>query len=263
MAKYIIRKDDMELYMIGVLVFIYGIVIGSFLNVCIYRIPKGESIVYPPSHCGSCNTNLKHKDLIPIISYILLGGKCRYCGQKVSKRYLLVEIFTGILFLLLYFGHGLSFTFIKYCVASAIMIVIGLIDFDTMDVYTSVTKVGIISGIVFLLIEVWKYNGDLVSCIIGVLISAIIFFILVYGVNGMGAGDIEIAVVGSVFLQWKLTVFMILSAFIIGGIIGIALLVTKKAKKEDAIPFGPCLSIAFFITVLVGTYVVNWYQFFL
>lgn len=249
--------------MIETLVFIYGIVIGSFLNVCIYRIPKEESIVYPPSHCGNCNTRLRAKDLIPIISYILLGGKCRYCGQKVSKRYLLVELFTGILFLLLYFTYGLSFIFVKYCVASVIMIVTGLIDFDTMEVYTSVTKVGVISAICFLVIEVWKYKGDLVSCIIGVLISAIIFFILVYGTGGMGAGDIEIALIGSLFLQWKLTIFMLLTSFIIGGIIGVVLLITKTAKKEDMIPFGPCLSIAFFITTLVGTYVINWYQSFL
>lgn len=249
--------------MIGVLVFIYGIVIGSFLNVCIYRIPKEESIAYPPSHCGNCNTRLRAKDLIPIISYILLGGKCRYCGQKVSIRYLLVELFTGILFLLLYFTYGLSFIFIKYCVASLIMIVIGLIDLDTMEVYTNVTKVGVVSAICFLAIEVWKYDGDLVSCIIGVLISAIIFFILVYGAGGMGDGDIEIAVIGSLFLQWKLTVFMLLTSFIIGGIIGVVLLSTKKAKKEDMIPFGPCLSIAFFITTLIGNYVINWYQSFL
>lgn len=246
--------------MIGVVIFIYGIIIGSFLNVCIYRIPKEESVAYPPSHCGNCNTRLRWKDLIPIISYILLGGKCRYCGQKVSKRYLLVELFTGIVFLLLYYIYGLSFIFIKYCIASAIMIVIGLIDFDTMEVYTGVTIVGIIAGIAFLAVEVWKYNGDLVGCISGVLISSIIFFILVYVVKGMGSGDIEIAVIGSLFLQWKLTVFMLLSAFVIGGIVGVVLLSVKKAKKEDMMPFGPCLSIAFFITVLVGTYVIKWYQ---
>lgn len=249
--------------MFGVLVFVYGIIIGSFLNVCIYRIPKGESIAYPPSHCGKCSTRLRAKDLIPIISYILLGGKCRYCGQEVSKRYLLVELFTGVLFLLLYCTYGLNFIFIKYCVASLIMIVIGLIDLDTMEVYSNVTKVGILSGLLFLTLEVWRYKGDLVSCIIGVLISASIFFILVYGAGGMGAGDIEIAVIGSLFLQWKLTVFMLVTCFIIGGIIGVVLLSMKKVKKGDMIPFGPCLSIAFFITTLIGNDVVNWYQSFL
>ena len=117
-------------------IFMLGLLIGSFLNVCIYRIPRGESIAYPPSHCTSCGSNIKSYDLIPVISWIFLRGKCRNCDQKISMRYALVELATAILFLLTYLQYGVSIFLLRFIILIPFLIVIAMIDYDTMDVYT-------------------------------------------------------------------------------------------------------------------------------
>jgi leader peptidase (prepilin peptidase)/N-methyltransferase len=131
-------------------IFILGLLIGSFLNVCIYRIPKGESIAFPPSHCGSCGNNIKSYDLVPVISWILLRGKCRGCSEKISGRYALVELTTAILFLLTYFQYGVSINLLKYLILIPFLIVIAMIDYDTMEVYTTTTWMAIAVGIVLI-----------------------------------------------------------------------------------------------------------------
>ncbi|WP_346929784.1 prepilin peptidase, partial [Clostridium sp.] len=135
------------------IVFLYGIVIGSFLNVCIYRIPNNQSLISPPSHCGNCDTRLKWKDLIPIGSYLWLKGKCRYCNSKISMRYPLVEGLTGILLVGIYLRYGLGLNFFKYSLLTLFLIVIALIDYDTTDVYSSVVYSGMAVGIIFIIIE--------------------------------------------------------------------------------------------------------------
>ncbi|EQB3123923.1 prepilin peptidase, partial [Clostridium botulinum] len=120
----------------NIIVLILGIIIGSFLNVCIYRIPKGESIIFPPSYCEKCGVNIKIYNLIPVVSYIFLRGRCKCCKNKISLRYPLVELLTGILFLSIYHLCGLNFSFIKYIIFVSFIIVIGFIDLDTTDVYS-------------------------------------------------------------------------------------------------------------------------------
>ncbi|HZK71832.1 MAG TPA: prepilin peptidase, partial [Clostridia bacterium] len=116
-------------------IFIFGLLIGSFLNVCIYRIPRGENIAYPASHCTSCGNKIKSYDLIPVLSWIFLRGKCRGCDEKISSRYALVESATAILFLLTYYQYGLDISLLKYLMLIPFLIVIAMIDYDTMDVY--------------------------------------------------------------------------------------------------------------------------------
>ena len=135
--------------MLILIFFLAGIIIGSFLNVCIYRIPKEESIAYPPSHCGSCGHNLNMLDLVPIFSWLFLRGRCRYCGEKVSKQYPIVEGATGLLFVFLYLKFGFTIELLKYMVFTSILIVVGIIDFKTQDVYDStIIALGII-GVLF------------------------------------------------------------------------------------------------------------------
>lgn len=248
--------------MIGIVVLIYGLLIGSFLNVCIYRIPQEESIVYPPSHCGTCNHKLGWLDLIPVFSYLGLRGRCRYCKSKVSPRYLIVEIFTAIIFLGVYLKYGIGFQFLKYIVLSCFMIVIGLIDFDTQDVYTAITYSGITIGAVFGILGKIFYGYALVDYIIGAIIGLVIFFSISFFLGGMGEGDIEIAVLAGVFLGWKLTILMIFFSFILGGIIGIALIILKKALKSDYIAFGPYLTLSVFIAILSGDLIIQKYLMF-
>ena len=117
--------------MMGIFVLILGTIIGSFLNVCIYRIPKEESIAFPPSHCMNCGNQIKWYDLIPVLSYVFLRGKCRFCKEKVSIRYPIIELITGVVFTTLYIEYGIGFNFSKYALFSCFLIVIGMIVFDT------------------------------------------------------------------------------------------------------------------------------------
>ena len=130
------------------LIVILGLVIGSFLNVCIYRIPNEQSIAFPPSHCTNCNHKLSPLDLIPVLSYISIRAKCRYCKEKISARYPLIEILNALLYLIIYLKFGLVLITLKYCILASILIVIGMIDYDTQFVFTGTTIFGgIIVGI--------------------------------------------------------------------------------------------------------------------
>lgn len=232
--------------------FILGVIIGSFLNVCIYRIPKEESIAYPPSHCTSCKNVIKGYDLIPIFSYMFLKGKCRSCGEKVSIRYPVIELLTGMLFLIIYIKYGLSLDFAKYAIFISILIVIGMIDYDTTDVYFVTTLSGIIAAVIFL--GIYMYNGIPVKSFIygGLLGGGLLFLISIVTKGGMGLGDAEIGLICGLFLGLKLTTVMLFLSFIIGSLIGLLLILMGKKTRKDYIPFGPFIVIAAIITVFVG-----------
>lgn len=240
----------------GLIIFIYGVVIGSFLNVCIYRIPNEESIVLPPSHCGSCNHRLGWLDLVPVLSYTFLKGKCRYCNEKISLRYPGVEVLTGLLLVGIYFRYGLTFEFFKYGVLTLFLIVIALIDYDTTDVYSCVVYPGIALGIIFAILERVLYSAGFGNYIIGAIIGLVIIGGIYLLTGGFGAGDIEIAVLCGVFLGWKLQIYFILISFIIGGFIGITLIAIKKKSKTDYMPLGPSLAIGAYIAFFMGEAVI-------
>lgn len=248
--------------MISFVIFILGIVIGSFLNVCIYRIPKGESIAYPPSHCTNCNNVIKWYDLIPVISYVFLKGKCRFCKEKVSVRYPIIELITGVIFMTLYIEYGIGFTFGKYALFSCFLIVIGMIDFDTTDVYLKTTLPGIICGAVFLIIG-WKLNLEVYTYLFGALLGGGLISLIILLTGGMGWGDAEICFLCGMFLGLRLTAVMLFVAFVLGGVIGILLIVTKKKSRKDYIPFGPYIAIASTVVMYFGEKLISWYITFL
>ena len=250
--------------MMAIIVFILGLLIGSFLNVCIYRIPKEESIAFPPSHCGSCGKNIKAYDLIPVISWIILGGKCRNCSEKISIRYAMVEIATAILFLLTYFQYGATIYLVRYLLLIPFLIVIAMIDYDTMEVYTSTTWAAIAVGLLFLGVNF--YLGEpVVTYIYGGLLGAgtIAFIILltklILGTEGMGWGDAEICGLCGLFLGFKLTFMMMFFSFLIGGIIGVYLLRFKKRNGRSEMPFGPSIIMATFLIMIWGDKILSWY----
>lgn len=241
-----------------VIIFTLGLLIGSFLNVCIYRIPKGECISYPPSHCTVCNERIKPSDLIPVLSYLLLKGKCRNCGTGISIRYPLTEFMVGLMFLSLYFLYGISFELIKYMILIPFIIVIGIIDLETTDVYLKTTLPGIIAGIVLIIfghylgIEYWEFiYGGLLG---GALISLIVLI-----TGGMGWGDAEICLLCGLFMGIRLTLLMLFLSFIIGGSIGVILILLRKKSRKDYIPFGPIISLSSLICVYFGENIILWY----
>lgn len=241
----------------AVLVFILGLVIGSFLNVCIYRIPKKESIVYGSSHCVNCQTKLKPLDLIPIVSFLWLKGKCRYCQERVSFRYPLVELLTGILFLITYGVFGLQALLLKYLFIISLLIIITMIDLELQ----------LIPDILVLMVFCWAFLWQLFlpqiswwQTILGASIGGgILLAIAVLSNGGMGGGDIKLMFAAGFFLGFNQTLLVLFIAFVTGGILGGLLLYTGKKEKKSPIPFGPFLALGILIACLWGEKIIDLY----
>lgn len=246
----------------GSLSFIFGLLIGSFLNVCIYRIPKGESIAYPPSHCTSCGARLKFLDLFPVLSYVFLGGKCRYCGEKISSRYAIMEAFTALMFLGVFLKFGFTLDTIKYMILVSFFIVIGMIDLDTTDVY-SVTTYSVI-GIGVVLTAVYYFMGISINpYLFGALLGGGLIALIILLTHGMGWGDFEICLASGLYLGLYNSIVMLLASFIFGGVIGVILIITKRKTRKDYIPFGPYIVLGTFLAMLYGDKIILWYVSFL
>jgi leader peptidase (prepilin peptidase)/N-methyltransferase len=231
-------------------VVVLGLIIGSFLNVCIYRIPNEESIIFPPSHCGKCKHNLKPQDVVPVLSFMLLRGRCRYCSEKISIKYPIVESLNGILYLLIYLKFGMSLIALKYFVLVSLLIVIGMIDYDSQFVFTSTTIFGGIVAIIFILIQSLIYHTDVTNLILGGVLGFGIIGTIVFITKGMGTGDIEIAAVCGLFLGVKEILIGLFIAIILGGVLGVIILVAKLKGAKEKIPFGPFIAIGNMISML-------------
>lgn len=242
-----------------VLISILGLVIGSFLNVCIYRIPAEKSIAFPPSHCGKCKHNLSPLDLVPVLSYIFLSGRCKYCNEKISIRYPFIESLNAILYLLVYLKFGLTLITLKYCILVSILIVIGMIDYDTQFVFTSTTIFAGIIAVIFIVVQAIIYKSGVIDLILGGAIGFGIIGLIVFLTKGMGEGDIEIAAVCGLFLGIKGISLGLFLAIILGGIVGIIILALKLKKAKEKIAFGPFIAIGSLISMLWGTELLKFY----
>ncbi|MBD7911682.1 MULTISPECIES: A24 family peptidase [Clostridium] len=240
-------------------IILIGLSIGSFLNVCICRIPNEESISFPPSHCTSCGYKLKFYDLIPVLSYFILKGRCRKCKEKISIQYPLVEITNAILYVALYIKFGCTFEFIKYSILLSILVVIGIIDLQTQYVYRITTIVGAVSGGVFFIIK-WKIDNKFPGgYALGAIIGFFIIYIIVKVTGGMGEGDIEIATICGLFLGIKQIIFAIFISFVTGGVVGLMYLIFKLKGRKDEIAFGPYLVLGTITAIFFGVNIINWY----
>lgn len=245
--------------MIGLMFFIFGLVFGSFFNVCIYRIPRQENIAFPPSHCANCKRELKAYELIPVISYLALGGKCRGCKQKISFIYPLIELITGFIFLGMYINFGISINTFKYIILFSILLIEAVIDIKTKEVYFSVSLVGFLFGIIFSIIEI--INGKpIIEGVLSILIPLIIvgiIYLLAKRFDGFGAGDLEVYLFIALYLSPILMGLTIIFSIIIGGVFAIILLL--MGKRKVLIPFVPFISIGTLISVLWGIDILNMY----
>jgi leader peptidase (prepilin peptidase)/N-methyltransferase len=236
-------------------VFIYGLIFGSFYNVCIYRIPNKKSIAFPPSSCGNCNHKLHLIDLIPIASYVFLKGRCRYCNEKISIQYPLIELFTGLLFLFSYIQFGMSIMFIKSVVLVSIVLIVSMIDFKHYIIPDSISLLTFVLGIIFnLIIRDISIKSLIFAFILG---GGFLFVIALIG--PMGGGDIKIMAGFALFLGFEKTILALLLSFTLGGIIGILLIVTKIKGRKDNIPFGPFLGMGSYISFIYFEQIFNWY----
>lgn len=248
--------------LLSLLILVFGLFLGSFYNVCIYRIPRKESIIFPPSHCTNCCKQLKWRELIPIFSWVLLGGKCRYCYKRISYRYPLIELITGLLFYLLFLKFGLSGAFISHSILCSILIIVTFIDIEFQIIPNELVLIGAIVGIILILIEISVHWMD---AIIGMFIGGGIYLIVailsqfLLKKEGMGGGDIKLMAMIGLMIGWKLTIISILLSVYIGGLIGGLLLLLRIKKRGDVIPYGPFIAIGTILSIFFGNELILWY----
>ncbi len=238
-------------------VFLLGLLIGSFLNVCIYRLPEQQSIVAPPSHCMTCNTRLKPWDLIPVFSYLFSRGRCHYCGASFSARYALVELLTAVLFVWCSEKFGLSLELLKALILTAFFIVITFIDYDHQLI---LDKVLVCLSVVGVVINLYSNSVATLDMLLGsVLGGGLLLIIALVSGGGMGGGDIKFMAALGLCFGWKYLLVILFLSFLFGGVGGILLLAFKIRSRKDLIPFGPFIAIAALCVLLYGDEIIAWY----
>ncbi len=247
-------------------IFLYGILIGSFLNVCIYRIPRQENITTTRSHCMSCGYNLKWYDLLPVISFLILKGRCRKCGAKISPQYPLIELLNGVLYVVIIVARGgfpknsfsltgYDYVSVLFCLATSALIVLSIIDFRTFEIPLNINIVIFIIGLVRLGFDYENWSLYIIG-----LFSISTFLYLIYLLSkgrAIGGGDIKLMAAGGLLLGWKCIILAFFLGCLIGSVVHVIRMTKKKANRVLAL--GPYLSAGIFIMLLCGEKLWNWY----
>ena len=242
---------------LGWLVGVVGVVVGSFLNVCIDRLPHKRSIINPPSHCPGCQKRIPAYDLIPVLSYVILRGRCRNCGESIPVRVLIVEILTGMVFILVWIRFGLIWKSLPIYLISSLLIVITFIDIEHKKVLNLLVVPGIILG---LLTAVVLHLDDFWTYLIGGLVGfGVLFLIALIAPGSMGMGDAKLILFLGLITGFPEILAVLFIAFVVGGITAGVLLALKKIDRKDPIAFGPFLALAGFIVLLYGNQILNWW----
>ncbi len=269
---------------IDILVFCFGLIIGSFLNVCIVRIPGGKSIVMPASACPKCGAAIRPYDNIPVVSWLLLGGKCRACKTKISPMYPLVELLTAVLFWACYRAFGLTIEALKWAVFSALVIVLVFTDLRERMLPDVVNYTGFALGLAFSLVvqptdgtALWIANHvfefppptavlSLADALFGAAFGSGLLWIVseayfrLRGREGMGLGDVKMMLMVGAFLGVKRTLLTIFAGSVLGSLLGLAFILSKRKESNYELPFGTFLGMAALLVAFFGTPFVNWYE---
>jgi leader peptidase (prepilin peptidase) / N-methyltransferase len=270
--------------MIALIIFIFGLIIGSFLNVCILRIPQRESIVLPSSHCPSCHTPIKPYDNIPVVSWLVLAGRCRKCKVRISAMYPMVELATGLLFLACYLAFGLSAEALKWAIFAALIIVLTVTDLRERILPDKVNFVGLGLGLLLSLFTrpvdgtaMWLANrlfefpppeaalsfGD---ALIGAGVASGLLWLVAEGYfrargrEGMGLGDVKMMAMAGAFLGLQRSLLTILLGSLLGSIIGIAVVTIGRKGRDFELPFGTFLGAGAVLVMFWGSFALNWYR---
>jgi leader peptidase (prepilin peptidase)/N-methyltransferase len=252
-----------------------GMIVASFLSVCADRLPAGQSLVYPPSHCPACSRRLAAKDLVPVFSYLWLRGRCRYCGAPIPRRVLLVEIATAALFGLAYWQYGFSIELPIVLFYISLFMVIFVIDLEhglilnkivypallaalVISIFVPPSQLTHVSGGVAYIIENLPQLGIAQAAIGGGIGFVLFFLIVIVSRGGMGFGDVKLAALIGLVTGY-LVVVALLMGIILGGLVAVILLGFKIKKRREAMPFGPFLAVAAIVTLLWGSGILNWY----
>ncbi|MDO5521445.1 MAG: prepilin peptidase [bacterium] len=237
------------------IIFTYGIVIGSFLNVLIYRIPKQEDFVKTRSHCMSCGYQLRWYDLIPVGSYLFLKGKCRKCDTKLSIQYPMIECVNGILYVLIFYSYGITMTSVLYALTASALLSLSMIDFQTFEIPVGFNLFIAAVGLVHLALDYQNWSDYLIGAVS--VSGFILLLIIATKGRGMGGGDLKLMAAVGLLLGWKLTIL----AFFLGCVFGSILHITrmKITKADHMLAFGPYLSMGIIVSMLYGEQLIRLY----
>ncbi len=243
-----------------VLFFLYGIVIGSFLNVCIFRIPKKETIVTEPSHCMSCGHKLGWLDMVPLFSFLVLRGKCRYCGAKLSAQYPIVEGCNGLAYMLILYLYGFgdlksTSTTILYCLMFSALLALSMIDFQTYEIPVGFNYFLLVLGIARVATDYRNWSLYVIG-LFAVSIPLLLIYLLSKG-RAIGGGDVKLMAACGLIIGWKLIIFAFLTGCILGSIIHVIRM--KVSKANHVLAMGPYLSAGIVLAIAIGIPVLNWY----
>lgn len=248
--------------MVEAVTFVAGLVLGSFLNVCIRRIPAGESIVRPGSHCPSCKAPVRPYDNVPVVSYLLLRGRCRSCGERISSRYPAVELLTGAAMVALVSHFGWTPVLPVYAAFVAALIVITFIDLDHQIIPDVISLPGIVVG---LLCAAAGLGPSLGASVAGLLLGGGFLYLvaagyeLLTGREGMGGGDIKLLAMIGAFVGWNGVLTTLLIASFSGALAGGVMIAVRRGDSRSPIPFGPFLGAGAVFSLFAGDRVVDWY----
>src|SRR2546423_189754 len=252
----------------GVLVLmcgLFGLAIGSFLNVVIWRVPRKESVVRPPSHCPQCETPIRPADNVPVLSWLLLRGRCRHCGNPIPARYPLVEAGCGVLFAAVAAGFGSSWALPAYLVLAAALLAISIIDLEHFIVPDRITAPLTVSALALFGLAAtaegngWRFGRALLG---GVAYFAFLLLLNLLYPRGMGMGDVKLSFSLGLYLGWLGWGQVFLGgflAFLLGAVVGVGLIATKIKTRKDVVPFGPFLALGAMLTILWADPILRWY----
>jgi len=243
------------------LLFVLGLLVGSFLNVCIYRLPRRESLNWPGSHCTACDRPLSWYENIPLVSWLVLRGRCRTCHTPISPVYPIIEALTGLVFLTAFELYALTPLLAVRLLFACAMIVLFVIDLQHRILPNVITVPGVVVGFA---VSLWLPPGWLSSSL-GLLLGGGVLFLIgeVYyrtrGVEGMGMGDVKMLAMIGAFLGWPLMLLTLILATFSGAIVGLAMIVSGRGGAKAALPFGTFLAVGALVSAVVGQPIVDWY----
>ena len=247
--------------MIIALAAVFGLLIGSFLNVCIHRLPRGESVVSPGSHCPACGAAIRWFDNLPVLSYLILGGKCRACGAQFSARYLIVELVTAVVFAVSAAVFEPGPLLAVRLVFAAMLVALFFIDLEHQLLPDAITLPGVVIGVAA---SAWAGPGLLSSAAGAALGAGTLLAIRwgwkrITGIDGMGLGDVKMLAMVGAFLGWQQVWLVLFLASLTGAVVGVSIAVTGRGSMKSRLPFGTFLAVAALIASAWGEHVISWY----
>ncbi|HXH83113.1 MAG TPA: A24 family peptidase [Candidatus Tectomicrobia bacterium] len=234
-----------------------GLVIGSFLNVVIARLPERRSLLWPASSCPGCGAAIAWRDNIPVVSYLALRGRCRACAMAIPARYVVVEVATAALFVGAYVAFGPTLDALVAAVFLSALLAVTVIDLERQIIPDAITLPGILAGVVA---NLATGRVPMRDCVVGILLGGGLFFVIILASRGgMGGGDMKLGAMLGAFLGWKILLLAVFVAVLLGGIVAVVLMALGRRGRKDAIPFGPFLAAGGAAGMLWGEGVVQWY----